>query len=223
MRAAHWLMPALLTFPLCAGMNDDPIRATLTADRFETHIGQWDTVVWDVSAYIGNDLNRAYVYTEGSADSDASESQNELVYSRAVAPFWDIQVGAEIDHAENETVGWGIIALQGLVPYYFETRTRIMISDRALGINVEAEYEALLTQKLILTPRIEAEAYSDDVPKIGLGAGLSSLEAGVRLRYEMIREFAPYIGISYDATFGNTRQYNAVDDLQGVVGLRFWF
>jgi copper resistance protein B len=221
-----WIAGALalsLAAVLNAEMNDDPQRAMLLADRLETDTGQWDVVVWDVSAYLGYDLDKVYLYSEGSADSEESESQNELLYSRAVAPFWDLQAGAEADTADGETVRWGVVALQGLAPYYFETRLRLMLNDRAVAVNAEAEYEALITQRLVLMPRIEAEAYSADVSELGVGAGFSSLEAGLRLRYEFVREFAPYVGVEYVTTSGNTRKYNAVDEVEALVGVRFWF
>lgn len=226
MKAVLYVSALLLAASLFAEMNDDPLRTTLWGHRFETASGQWDKwerVVWDVSAYAGYDLDKAYLYSEGSKDPRESESQNELVYSRAVAPFWDVQVGAEADTADDGSVGWGVLALQGLAPYYFETRLRVMINDQAIGVNAEAEYEMLFTQRLILTPRIEVQAYSNDVETLGVGAGLSSLEAGLRLRYEFIREFAPYAGVSYAATFGNTRKYNPLDEVLAVAGVRFWF
>lgn len=215
-----------LAASLCAEMNDDPLRATLLADRLETTSGQWDEwerVVWDVSAYAGDDLDKVNLYSEGSKDPDESESQNELVYSRAVAPLWNVQIGAEADTADSKSVFWGVLALQGLAPYYFETRLRLMVNDQAIAVNAEAEYEMLLTQRLVLTPRIEVQAYSNEVEDLGAGAGLSSLETGLRLRYELIREFAPYLGITYEATFGNTRKYRAVDAGHAVAGIRFWF
>jgi len=226
MKAVAYAAALSLAVSLSAEMNGDPLRATLLADRFESASGQWskwERVVWDVSANAGYDLDKAYLYSEGSKDPQGSESQNELVYSRAMAPYWDVQIGAEADTADSETVGWGVLALQGLAPYYFETRLRVMINDQAIGVNAEAEYEMLFTQRLILTPRVEAQAYSSHIETLGVGAGLSSLEAGLRLRYEFIREFAPYAGVTYAATFGNTRKYTPLDELQAVVGVRFWF
>jgi copper resistance protein B len=223
MKRTAGTLALLLAASLYAEMNDDPLRATLMADRLETDAGRWDVVVWDVSAYLGYDLDKVYLYTEGSADREESESRNELVYSRAVTPFWDLQVGAEADTADGETVDWGVVALQGLVPYYFETRLRLMVNDRAVAVNAEAEYETLITQRLVLTPRVEAEAYSADVPELGVGAGFSSIEAGLRLRYEFVREFAPYAGVEYVTTSGNTRKYNSTDEVQALAGVRFWF
>jgi len=95
--------------------------------------------------------------------------------------------------------------------------------DKTLQHSLNTEYEALLTQKLILTPSIEADFYTKNNPEMNLGSGISFAEAGLRLRYEFVREFAPYIGITWNKTFGNTRDYNPVDETSLMVGVRFWF
>jgi len=111
-----------------------------------------------------------------------------------------------------------------LAPYFFETRAALLVnSDGNVGLRLDAEYEALITQKLILTPSLEADFYTKDDPEMRLGSGLSSLEAGLRLRYEFIREFAPYIGVTWEKTFGNTYDYNPVNETNLLVGVRFWF
>lgn len=207
-------------------MNDDPLRVTLMADRLEQTTGSWgdwDRTVWDLSGDAGYDMNRLTFYSEGSRDPHESESQNELLLSRAVAPFWNVELGAELDTAGDGRIGWGVLALQGLAPYYFETRLKLMMNNRTIALNAEAEYELLLTQRLILTPRIEVQAYSHDIEPLSAGSGIASLETGLRLRYEFVRRFAPYLGFTYASTFGTTRHYDAVDDLRAVGGIRFWF
>lgn len=151
-------------------------------------------------------------------------SQNELVYSRAIKPMWDIQVGLAYDKNADESQTWGEVAISGLAPYYFETRAAVLINDSGnIGLRIDLEYEALLTQKLILTPSLEADFYTKDNPEMNLGSGLSSVEAGLRLRYEFKRKFAPYVGAEWEKTFGDTRHYNAVDNIHMVYGVRFWF
>ena len=99
-----------------------------------------------------------------------------------------------------------------------------MVNDEGnIGLRVDAEYEALLTQRLILSPSVEADFYTKDDVTMQLGSGLSSMEAGLRLRYEVVREFAPYIGVTWDKTFGNTHDYNPIDETNFLVGVRFWF
>ncbi|MHB0994715.1 MAG: hypothetical protein B7X69_00960 [Sulfurovum sp. 39-42-12] len=208
-----------------ASMEDDPLVTMLLMDRFEVLNNDENTRVWDGSFWIGHDINKLYVYSTGDATSDGLEtSQNELVYSRAIAPFWDAQIGLAYDKNAEASKTWGEIAISGLAPYYFETRAALLVNgDGNVGLRLNTEYEALLTQKLILTPSLEADFYTKDDPEMNLGSGLSSLEAGLRLRYEFIREFAPYIGVTWEKTFGNTRDYNPIDETSLMVGVRFWF
>jgi copper resistance protein B len=218
------LLSTILAASLFAEMNDDPLRATLLADRLEWQATEGDPVTWDVAAYAGYDIDKIYFYSEGSTQNDETESENELLYSHAVTPFWDLQGGLEMDTMGSGRNYWGIVAIQGLAPYFIDTRIRLKISDKAIGANFDFEYEALLAQRLILTPRIEMEAYSDDVPDLGIGSGFSSLALGLRLRYEFIREFAPYVGVEYVNGFGDTRKvYGMKEDARFVAGVRFWF
>jgi len=210
---------------LQASGADDPLRTMFLADRFEVLNNDEHTRVWEGSFYIGYDIDKLYLYSDGEATSDGLEtSQNELVYSRAIAPFWDAQIGLAYDKNADASKTWASLAIAGLAPYYFETRAALLInSDGNVGLRLDAEYEALFTQKLILTPSLEADFYTKDDPKMQLGSGLSSIEAGLRLRYEFVREFAPYIGVTWERTFGNTYDYNPVNDTSLVVGVRFWF
>ena len=222
-------MKKLLIFLLAAASlmaagAGDPLRATLLMDRLEIQSSDGNPAVWDASAYIGKDYDKLYFYSEGSRTSDESESENELLYSRAVTPFWDLQAGIEYDRAGSENRTWGVVAVQGLAPYFIDTRMRLKIGDGAVGANLDFEYEALITQRLILTPRMEIEAYSKEVPELQKGGGISSAAVGLRLRYEIRREFAPYIGVTYSNSFGKTAsKYGGAEDTAFVAGLRFWF
>ena len=208
-----------------ADMEDDPLVTMFLMDKFEVLDNDENTRVWEGNFWIGYDINKLYIYSEGEATSDGLESsQNELVYSRAIAPFWDAQIGLAYDKNDDASKTWAEIAVSGLAPYYFETRAALLVNeDGNVGLRLDAEYEALLTQKLILTPSLEADFYTKDDPDMNLGSGLSSIEAGLRLRYELIREFAPYIGVTWEKTFGNTHDYNPVDETNLLVGVRFWF
>jgi copper resistance protein B len=209
-----------------AGGGGDILRATVMVDNLEYQYNDEKTISWDTYAYVGYDLNKIYIYSEGEkADGVSSaESENQLVYSRAITPFWDIQFGVGYDKTEEDDKTWGVIALQGLAPYFFETRATILFSsDGAIGIRLEAEYEALITKRLILTPSADIAAYTKNDETIGMGSGFSNLTLGARLRYEFKREFAPYIGIEWSKNFGNTDEYNSIDETYVTVGLRFWF
>ncbi len=209
---------------LMAAGAGDPLRATLLMDRFEVHSSEENPLVWDTSAYIGKDYDKLYFYSEGQRSTTESESENELIYSRAVTPFWDIQGGVEYDRAGSSHKTWGVVALQGLAPYFVETRIRLKIGEGAVSANFDFEYEALITQKIILTPRLEVEAYNKEIPELHKGGGISSATVGLRLRYEIRREFAPYIGVTYSNSFGKTAaKYGGEESSALVAGIRFWF
>jgi len=210
---------------LQAAGADDPIRTMFIMDKFEILDNDENSREWEGSFYIGYDIDKLYVYSEGSATSDGLESsQNEVVYSRAITPFWDIQAGIAYDKNSDTSKTWGEIAIAGLAPYFFETRAALLVNgDGNIGLRLDAEYEALITQKLILTPSLEADFYTKDDPAMQIGSGFSSVEAGLRLRYEIIREFAPYVGVTWEKTFGRTRDFNSVDETSLLIGIRFWF
>ena len=215
---------ALGTFSY-AGMGDDPLLSKLTIDELEQQDNNEKNIAWDTNLWIGYDLDKIYFYTEGEKPKNSSsQSENQLVYSKAIAPYWDIQYGLGYDKTETNSQKWGVVALQGLAPYFFETRGALLIGDKGdLGLRLEAEYEALFTQKLILTPSIALDAYSKDNLSIGLGKGLSNLTAGMRLRYEIRREFAPYIGLEWSKNFGNTADISPLNKTYTVGGIRIWF
>ena len=214
-----------LSQTLQAGGADDPLRTMFLADKFEVLNNDEKTRVWEGSFYLGYDIDKLYFYSAGEATADGVESsQNELVYSRAIAPFWDAQIGLLYDKNADASKTWAEVAIAGLAPYYFETRAALLVNgDGNVGLRLDAEYEALFTQKLILTPSVEADFYTKDDAKMQIGSGLSNIEAGLRLRYEIRREFAPYIGITWEKTFGNTRNFNPIDETNFLVGVRFWF
>ena len=222
-----WCLSLFMVFKqnLYADMNDDPLLSMVKVDRLEIVNDSEKTQKWDGSLWIGYDLNKVSLYSEGERTSDGLESsQNELLYTRAILPYWDIQLGVAYDNNADASRKWAEVALSGLAPYYFETRAALLFNtDGNWGLRLDAEYELLLTQKLIVTPSIEADFYTKDDPKMHLGSGLSSIEAGARLRYEFIREFAPYVGVEWERTFGQTYTYDPVNELHALFGITFWF
>lgn len=224
------LLRTILAFSLgtsaYAGGGGDIPRATVMLDQLEYQYADTKTVSWDTYAYIGYDINKVYVYSEGEKadESSSTESENQLVYSRAISPYWDIQFGLGYDKAEEEDNTWGVLAFSGLAPYFFETRAAFLFDDNGnVGLRAEAEYEALLTQKLILSPSVAISAYAKDDLQMGLGKGISNLTVGARLRYEVVREFAPYVGVEWSKNFGNTDEYAPLDEVYATAGLRLWF
>ncbi|MCK0097822.1 copper resistance protein B [Qipengyuania sp. S6317L1] len=202
-------------------------------ERLEARIaadGGEDGYVWDAQAFYGGDINRFVLKTEGegefSGDLEAAEIQ--ALYSRAIGPFFDLQAGVRFD-PEPDTRGHLVVGVQGLAPYMFHVDGALFLSDRGdLTARLEGEYDQRITQRLIVQPRLEVELSAQDIPERGIGAGITKIEPGVRLRYEIEREFAPYVGIQYEAALGESADIAraAGDDPNGlkvVFGLRAWF
>lgn len=187
--------------------------------------------VWDAQGWIGGDYNKLWLKTEGEgAPGDPLESTElQALYSRTIAPFWDIQAGVRHDFNPNPDRTFGVIGLQGLAPYWFEVDTAFFAGEQGdVRWRGEFEYELLLTQKLILQPRLEINASFDDQPEYGLGSGLNNMELGLRLRYEIRREFAPYIGVSWAKQYGDTADFaeaegESTSTVSFVMGIRAWF
>lgn len=219
------LISSLLVTSVFAGGGGDILRASTTVDNLEYQFNDEKVLNWDALAYIGYDINKIYIYSEGEkAQGESASSENELVYSRAVYPFWDLQIGLDYDKTPNESKTWGVLAIQGLAPYFFETRAVVLIGDDGnVGFRFDVEYEALITQKLILTPSFALDAYTKDARALGIGSGLSNITAGARLRYEFIREFAPYVGVEWSKNFADTNTIAPLDEAYVNAGVRFWF
>lgn len=136
--------------------------------------------------------------------------------------------GGRLWHDSWKNQNWAVIGLQGLAPYFFETNAAVLVNDKNIGFRLDREYEALFTQKLILTPSLKLNAYASDDASMRIGSGLSSVDLGLRLRYEFYRKFAAYIGLKFNRAFGKTADYLiAEDDKKSdtslMAGLRFWF
>jgi copper resistance protein B len=214
-----------------ASSKDDPILTKFMLDKFEVRNADGSNpLIWEGEAWIGQDLNKLWLKSEGErVDGKIEESETELLYSRAIAPFWDAQVGIRHDEVEDESRDYATIAIKGLAPYYFETDASVSFGKNGqTKINASAEYELMFTQKLVLSPEIEFNAYGKDDIAMGVGSGLSNIEAGLRLRYEIKREFAPYIGVNWNKKFGKTAdiaigQGADGSDTQRVAGISAWF
>ena len=160
---------------------------------------------------------------------DFETDRVQLLYSKAVSTYWDVQAGFRHDFEPSPSRNWLAIGINGLAPYFFQIDTAFFIGNSGrTALRVEADYELLLTQKLVLTPEVEANLYGKDDPTIGIGSGLSDVEAGLRLRYEIRREFAPYIGINWTREYGGTADFSraageSTSDTRFVIGLRAWF
>lgn len=202
------------------------------AERLEYRSGtDEESLTWDAQGWYGGDIHKIWVKTEGQYSDSLSEFEDaelEVLWSRAITPFFDFQLGLRHDF-EPDALSYAVIGLQGLAPYWFEVDAAVYLSDDGdLTAGIEAEYEWLFTQRLILQWRSELQAAFSDIPQRQLGAGLTDLEVGLRLRYEIAREFAPYLGVEYSRALGQTADLVEVagrdnDDFSLVAGLRLWF
>jgi len=208
-----------------AGGTADPLYTKVTIDSLEKQNNDEKSLSWEGNIWTGYDLNKLYLYSEGEKGKDSStESENQLVFSHAISPYWDIQLGLGYDKTPSENQTWGVLALQGMAPYFVETRLALFSDDEGnFGLRIEAEYDALITQKLSLSPSISSSLYSDDIPEMEIGKGLSNITLGLRLNYDLSREFSPYIGIEWNKNYGNTNDFNQKDETYAVAGFKFWF
>lgn len=203
---------------------------SVLGDRFE-YIPDGDVGELDLQGWYGGTYDRFTTKFEGEiADNRLEESQTELLWTHAVDAYFDTQLGLRFDqYDEGPDRQWLALGLQGLAPYWFELDATAYLGESGrTALSVEAEYELLLTQRLVLQPRVELNFYGKDDPENGLGEGLSDAAAGLRLRYEISRQFAPYVGVEWTGTFGDTADFaraagKATRDTRVVAGIRFWF
>ncbi|MCF6190469.1 MAG: copper resistance protein B [Cocleimonas sp.] len=222
---------ALSLSPAYAGMEDDPTELKLMLDKFEVGRTGGNTVMaWEGGLWIGKDLNKLWIMSDGERAAGETEgTENRLLYSRAISPFWDLQAGLRHDTVPGESRDYLNLGIHGLAPYYFETDANISFGENEqVKLNASFEYEMMLTQKLVLSPEIEFNAYAKDDAAMGVGSGLSDIEAGLRLRYEIKREFAPYIGVNWAKKFGGTADLardegEDTSETMFVIGVRAWY
>ena len=211
------------------GMRTGMVLIERLEARIPTEGGE-DGYLWDAQAFYGGDINRLVIKTEGEGafGGELEDAEIQALYSRAIGPFFDLQAGVRFD-PQPDTRSHLVVGVQGLAPYMFHVDSALFLSDRGdLTARIEGEYDQRITQKLILQPRIEAEFAAQDIPERGIGAGITKIEPGLRLRYEIEREFAPYVGIEYEAKLGETADIAraAGEDAASfklLIGLRAWF
>lgn len=185
---------------------------------------------WDVEAWYGGDINRFVLKAEGEGGlrEGVDEAEVQTLYSRSVGPYFDIHVGLRYDFEPDQRT-YATLGFEGLAPYWFEVEGAAFLSDQGdLSARFEATYDLRLTQKLILQPFAELNLALQDIPAAGTGSGLSDVELSFRLRYEVRKEFAPYIGVSWQRKFGGSADFaraagESISSTSVVVGLRGWF
>ncbi len=205
----------------------------LQAERLEYRTGEGDPhFLWDGQAWYGYDKNKAWFKSEGEyafEQDRVEDAEVQVLWSRAISRFFDFQAGVRHDFAPGPDRTFAVLGVQGLAPYWFEVDAAAFVSDDGdVSARVEAEYDMLLTQRLILQPRGELNLALQDVPKSEIGSGLTNAEVGIRLRYEIKRQVAPYVGVSWERTVGETADFKRADGddistISFVAGLRLWF
>ncbi|MFS8407861.1 copper resistance protein B [Xanthomonas campestris pv. campestris] len=209
-----------------AGINHYVLLDRLEASDNHTGSGQ----DWEARAWLGGDIDRLWLRSEGERRrGQTHDASLEAFYGHAISPWWDVLLGARQDLAPGQRQSWAAIGVQGLAPYKFETEATLYLgSGGRAAFRLEAEYDVLLTNRLILQPRVEADVALTDDDRRGIGSGLEEVEAGLRLRYEITRKFAPYIGWVHSRRFGDSAQRADDDDTPAresrfVAGVRVWF
>ena len=233
MRTRCYGMAALVLLPALtqAAGNDDPILAKVMINQLEIRSTDGpDPRVLEAQAWIGRDLNKLWLKADVEhVDGKTEEAEVQALYSRAVEPYWDLQVGWRHDIRPKPDRDWLAIGLEGLAPYWFEIDAAAFIGESGqVGARLEAEYEWMFTQRWVLSPEMIIDLHTKNDEATGTGSGLSDLELGLRLRYEIRREFAPYIGVNWTRKFGNTADFARAEgedtnDVQFVAGVRAWF
>lgn len=211
-------------------VHDQRAHSYWLMDRFEWQDTDEGSLGWEGVAWIGGDIHRLWLRTEGEAsDGEVESGSAEVLYGRAVSPWWDAVAGVRHDFGHGPSRTYAAFGVQGLAPYKFEVEATAFIGGSGRGgATLEAEYDTLITNRLILQWVGEANLHFKDDPAVGAGSGLSTIEAGARLRYEFSRRFAPYIGVEWERAFGETADLRRgdgepINDTRLVAGIRFWF
>lgn len=226
------LAPAVPAGPVAAAELDDQIFTFFQIDQNEYRLSDVDDAyVWDAQGWVGTDFDKVAVKTEGEKviDGDLETAEFQVLYSRLISDFFDAQIGVRYDFKPNPERAFAVLGVQGLAPQFFEVDAALFVSDDGdVSARLEGEYELLITQRLVLQPSVELNLAAQEVDELGIGSSLTDIEVGLRLRYEILREFAPYIGVNYERDLFNTADFTRdeggdVDALSFVAGVRFFF
>lgn len=230
---------AFATWPIAAvaEMGDPPLNRYISVEELEYGFNNGDNPVsWDSTSWVGGDWNRIWFKTEGEVATTDPEIDGEaqLLYSRLIAPFWELQFGLRGDlaaGADDSLHGRGylVLGLEGLAPYWFEVEPAIFVSQKGdVSGRLRTTYDLFITQRLVAHPSFEMNVAVQSVPEFVVGSGFNDIELGLRLGYQVAREFTPYLGVSWNQAFAQTARFrreagNSASDLQGVAGVRLWF
>jgi copper resistance protein B len=204
---------------------------SIMLEKFEYYDGEGSNGFnFDGDAWYGSDYNRLWFKADGGRSrGDSSATRMEALWSHALTPYWDTQLGLRHDAWEGPARNWVVLGMQGLAPYWFDVEAAFYVGENGrTAFRAEADYDLLLTQRLILQPAAEISIHGKDDEARDIGSGLSEVELGLRLRYEFRREFAPYVGIAWHRKYGDTADLaekagEETEEAQLVLGFRFWY
>jgi copper resistance protein B len=213
-------------------VRDDMVFKHVLFDQFEGRlIGSDNELRWDAEGWIGTDMNRLWLKSEGFAGSGTvSDGDDELLYDRPIphTRYFDAQAGVRADVDSNPSRVWAAVGVEGLAPYFFNFEPTFYMSDGGhMAGRINGSWDLFLTQRWVVQPQAELNFYSKDDPARQTGSGFSDIDAGIRLRYEVNRKINPYIGWAHDGKFGNSALYShqsgeATRNSSFVFGLRVW-
>ncbi|MDN7805865.1 copper resistance protein B [Burkholderia gladioli] len=212
-------------------MGDTELHSYFVFDQLEwQHRAAGGTLNWNGNGWIGGDLDRLWLRTEGSrVGSRLEDAEVQALWGHSITPWWDLVAGVRHDFRPSAAQTWLAFGIQGLALYNFESEVTAFVGQRGqASLRVEGRYDLLITNRLILQPSLEANLFAKDDAARGQGAGLGDTSLGLRLRYEVDRQFAPYLGISWDRSYGNSarmvvREGGRRSELSVLAGVRVWF
>lgn len=210
-------------------MGHEPLISLVRADQLETT--KDDAQRWEAQAWYGNDTGKLWLRSEGERrDGRLREGDAEALWYRPLTAFWGTQAGLRHDFGgDGPSRDWAALGVQGLAPYWFEVEATVYVGTAGrTAARLRTHHDLLITQRLVLQPEIEANAYGSRDAANGIGSGLADGRLALRLRYEIRREFAPYVGVVHSRRFGDTAELarqagEAAGETEVVAGLRFWF
>ena len=213
------------------GMHQGSSHFMFVADELEWQDADaGSSLAWDLSGWAGGDIDRLAFRSEGErTNGHTEEAELQLLWSHAIGPWWETVAGVRQDFKPGSPQTWAAFGVQGMPLYGLETEATAFIGEGGQSaLRLEAEYDMLLTQRWVLQPTAEINLHGRTDESRGIGSGLSDASIGLRLRYEISRQFAPYVGVSWSRAYGNSAELQQAEgedtsEARLVAGIRFWF
>lgn len=224
------IVSTLFSTASIAAAKDDPLLSLVRINQLEVRNGDEDPDVLEAEAWLGYDLHKFWIKTDiERVDNTNERAELQLLYSKAVDPNWDLQIGLRRDFDPEPERNWAVIGFQGLAQYNVEIDAAFFVGESGrTALRFEAEYELLLSRRWVLIPELELNFFGKTDEETETGSGLADSELGLRLAYVVRREFTPYIGVNWERSYGRTADFaeendESTNDVQLVVGFRAWF